>query len=168
MTEKKQPSNNRASDVAPYLTTDDGREIELDTPAFLDWLEQNDSFRFEAGVGGEDSYRARKEKLSGVDYWYAVKKVSGRLHKKFIGRSSEVTQNRLIEVAQTIRQPPKSKKHVEDTHKDTTPTPTHSTQSEQPSENPIAALSEQMAELKQLVIQQQKTIEELGGKLKAR
>jgi hypothetical protein len=164
MTEKKQPSNNRASDVAPYLTTDDGREIELDTPAFLDWLEQNDSFRFEAGVGGEDSYRARKEKLSGVDYWYAVKKVSGRLHKKFIGRSSEVTQNRLIEVAQTIRQPPKSKKQPEDT----TPTPTSSTQNEQPSENAIAVLSQQIAELTQLVVQQQKTISELAGKLKAR
>ena len=164
MTEKKQPSNNRASDVAPYLTTDDGREIELDTPAFLDWLEQNDSFRFEAGVGGEDSYRARKEKLSGVDYWYAVKKVSGRLHKKFLGRSSEVTQNRLIEVAQTIRQPPKSKKQPEDT----TPTATSSTQSEQPSQNAIALLSQQIAELTQLVVQGQKTISELAGKLKAR
>jgi hypothetical protein len=164
MAEKKQPSNDRASAVVPYLITDDRREIELDTPAFLHWLEQNDSFRFEAGVGGEDSYRARKEKLSGVDYWYAVKKVSGRLHKKFIGRSHEVTHNRLIEVAQTIRQPPKNKKRFEDT----TPTSTSSTQSEQPPESAIAALSEQMAELRQLVIQQQKAIEELAGKSKAR
>ncbi|KAB8316110.1 hypothetical protein SD81_028420 [Tolypothrix campylonemoides VB511288] len=164
MAEKRQPSNNRASDVTPYLTTDGGQEIELDTPAFLNWLEQNDSFRFEAGVGGEDSYRARKEKLSGVDYWYAVKKVSGRLHKKFIGRSNEVTRNRLIEVSQTIRQPPKSKKQVEDA----TATKTSSTQNEQPQQNAITVLTEQMAELKQLVIQQQKAIEELAGKSKAR
>ena len=165
MADKKQPSNDRASAVVPYLITDDGREIELDTPAFLDWLEQNGSFRFEAGVRGEDSYRARKEKLSGVDYWYAVKKVSGRLHKKFIGRSNEVTHNRLIEVAQTIRQPPKSKKQLEDTHKGTTPTPTGSTH---PLESAIAVLSEQITELRQLVMQHQLYIEELGGKLQAR
>lgn len=99
------PQDNRASDDSQHLETSEGKLIKLDTPKFLNWLEANNSFRFEAGYGGEDSYRARKETLSSGEYWYAVKKVNGKLHKKFIGKSGEVTHARLIEVSKLIRQP---------------------------------------------------------------
>ncbi|MFM6863693.1 MAG: hypothetical protein ACKPKG_24090, partial [Dolichospermum sp.] len=36
-------------------------------------------------------------------YWYAFKKVNGKLHKRYIGKPHEVTHNRLCEVAKSIR-----------------------------------------------------------------
>lgn len=81
---------------------EDGRRIEADSPEFLEWLQNNGSFRVEAG---DNSYRARKESYTGVDYWYAVKKVKNKLHKRFIGRTEEVTCDRLTAVADNIRQP---------------------------------------------------------------
>lgn len=86
---------------SPYLTTADG-QISFDNPEFSQWLEANTSFRFEAG---ENSYRARKERLSSGVYWYAYKKVAGKLHKRYIGKTEEVTYIRLLEIAQGIRQP---------------------------------------------------------------
>jgi cell division protein FtsB len=108
------PLDNHASDDNQHLSTDDNKLIKLDTPAFTTWLGSNKSFRFEAGTNGCDSYRARKETLSGVDYWYAVKKVAGKLHKRFIGKSEEVTHNRLIEISKLIRQPPQKQKPATD------------------------------------------------------
>ncbi|MFM6278952.1 MAG: hypothetical protein ACKN9K_11480, partial [Dolichospermum sp.] len=67
------------------------------------WLGENASFKFTAGFGGENSYRARKEVLGGVVYWYAFKKVNGKLHKRYIGKPHEVTHKRLCEVAKSIR-----------------------------------------------------------------
>lgn len=97
--------DNRASDDDRHLITDDGKLIKMDSPAFLAWLEANKSFRFEAGTGGCDSYRARKESLSGIDYWYAIKKVSGKVHKRFLGKSEDIIHARLIEISKLIRQP---------------------------------------------------------------
>ncbi|NMG20700.1 GIY-YIG nuclease family protein [Brasilonema bromeliae] len=82
---------------------DNKTRIDCNTPSFEQWLQDNISFRVEAG---ENSYRARKESYTSNDYWYAVKKVDGKLHKKFIGKSDEVTCDRLKEVADVIRQPP--------------------------------------------------------------
>lgn len=81
---------------------DSGKQIEADTEEFHDWLQNNDSFRVDAG---ENSYRARKESYTGTDYWYGVKKVAGKLHKRFIGKTEEVTRDRLSAVADNIRQP---------------------------------------------------------------
>lgn len=80
-----------------------GSSIQVDTPEFQNWLHNNDSFRVEAA--GENSYRARKESYTGTDYWYGVKKVSGKLHKRFIGKTNEVTCDRLTQIAHSIRQP---------------------------------------------------------------
>ncbi|MGM3309815.1 DNA-directed RNA polymerase subunit alpha C-terminal domain-containing protein [Anabaena sp. WFMT] len=108
--------------------TSPGNPIQLDTPKWFSWLAdgENNSFRFNAD---DNSYRARKEynKAQDTHYWYAVKKVNGRLHKKFIGKSEQVTHDRLCEVAKTITVPPKSKQHTTDidnqsTHTINTPT----------------------------------------------
>ncbi len=141
------PLDNRASDDDQHLATDDNKLIKLDTPAFLTWLESNKSFRFEAGTGGCDSYRARKETLSGVDYWYAVKKVNGKLHKRFIGKSEDVTHPRLVEISKLIRQP--------------------STRNKQPIDNPELQtdLTERVGQLEQLVNQLQGEIGLLAKKL---
>ncbi|WP_413176472.1 hypothetical protein [Anabaena azotica] len=94
-------------DNDPKFEYEPNKLIDVDSPKWFDWLESHHSFRFTAGVGGENSYRARKElnKSQGVYYWYAVKKVDNKLHKKYIGKTNEVIHRRLIEVAEVIRQP---------------------------------------------------------------
>lgn len=156
------PLDNRASDDDQHLATDDNKLIKLDTPAFLTWLESNKSFRFEAGIGGCDSYRARKETLSGVDYWYAVKKVNGKLHKRFIGKSEDVTHPRLVEISKLIRQPSTRNKQPIDN-----PELQPELQPEQPQQLPLPQtdLTERVAQLEQLVNQLQSEIGLLAKKL---
>lgn len=119
MTDKK--LDNSASDQDENLETELGNLIKIDSQAFQDWLEANNSFKFVAGFSGCHSYRARKEALRGVNYWYAVKRVNGVLHKKFIGKSHEVTHSRLCEVANVIMQPPKPRVTAASTYESSTP-----------------------------------------------
>ncbi len=119
MTDKK--LDNSANDQDENLETELGNLIKIDSQAFQDWLEANNSFKFVAGFSGCHSYRARKEALRGVNYWYAVKRVNGVLHKKFIGKSHEVTHSRLCEVANVIMQPPKPRVTAASTHESSTP-----------------------------------------------
>jgi hypothetical protein len=44
----------------------------------------------------------RKEIRSGRPHWYAYRRVLGKLHKRYIGDSSKVTQERLLEVCRAI------------------------------------------------------------------
>ncbi|MFM6529423.1 MAG: hypothetical protein ACKPHW_16915 [Microcystis panniformis] len=96
-------ADHKAIDTDIHLETDNGNLIKIDSDSWFQWLGENASFKFTAGFGGEDSYRARKEVLGGVVYWYAFKKVNGKLHKRYIGKPHEVTHNRLCEVAKSIR-----------------------------------------------------------------
>ncbi|MFM6266595.1 MAG: hypothetical protein ACKPFA_08855 [Dolichospermum sp.] len=96
-------ADHKAIDSDIHLETDNGKLIKIDSDRWFQWLGQNASFKFTAGFGGENSYRARKEVLGGVVYWYAFKKVNGKLHKRYIGKPHEVTHKRLCEVAKSIR-----------------------------------------------------------------
>lgn len=89
-----------------HLETSEGKLLKFGTQQLTDWLHNNVSFKFIAGDGGENSYRARKETRKGFDYWYAYKKVNGKLHKQFIAKTELLTHERLVEVSLTIRQPP--------------------------------------------------------------
>jgi hypothetical protein len=44
----------------------------------------------------------RKEMRSGVGTWYAYRRVLGKLHKKHVGQSENVTQERLLEVCRAM------------------------------------------------------------------
>ncbi len=153
MLKEKKPDN-IASDIKQTLETENGESIAISSPVFLEWLETHNSFKFIAGAEGDNSYRARKEFLSGDHYWYAVKRVDGKLHKKFIGKSKDVTYQRLCEVAEIIKQPPtrgKKQSEVEiiPTEALTPPSP---------------ALAERMSELELIVRQLQIQLQELDSK----
>jgi chromosome segregation ATPase len=66
------------------------------------WLESITSFRFLPGDRSK-AYTARKE--SGI-YWYGCRKIAGKVRKKYIGKSSEVTAARLKEIAEALEIPP--------------------------------------------------------------
>ena len=83
------------------IETEEGKVFELDSPKGSIWLESVGSFRFEPS-GDSKPYTVRKE--SG--YWYGCRKIAGKVRKKYIGRSSEVSIARLEEIAEALEIPP--------------------------------------------------------------
>ncbi len=78
-----------------------GSMVEIDSSRWFAWLEEHNSFRYESNHHAP--FTVRKEKS---DYWYGYRKVTGKLHKRYIGRSIEVTQVKLESVAEALNLPP--------------------------------------------------------------
>ncbi|AFZ10999.1 hypothetical protein Osc7112_6922 (plasmid) [Oscillatoria nigro-viridis PCC 7112] len=85
-----------------------GKVFEVDSPRGLTWLESVTSFRFEPS-GQNKPYTVRKESGKGGDYWYGYRKMAGKLHKKYIGKSSEISTTKLEEIAEALNTPPQSR-----------------------------------------------------------
>src|SRR4028119_2184902 len=83
----------------------EGKVFELDSPKGSAWLESITSFRF-VPIGASKPYTVRKESGKGGNYWYGYRKVSGKLHKRYIGKSLEITSERLEEIAEALNVPP--------------------------------------------------------------
>jgi LuxR family maltose regulon positive regulatory protein len=73
--------------------------IKLDSERWFEWLELEEtrSFAFE---GQHGHFTARKEtKKRGTEYWYAYRWLDGKTKKVYLGASSNLTGERLSEVA---------------------------------------------------------------------
>lgn len=83
-----------------------GKRIEVGLASWWHWLESKDakSFRFETDYGCK-SYTARKEALKSGEFWYAYKKIEGKLHKSYIGKSHELSLERLESIAYKLLEP---------------------------------------------------------------
>jgi chromosome segregation ATPase len=88
--------------VQGLIETEDGKVFELDSPKGAAWVEAISSFRFEPTGDGKPC-TVRKE-ASG--YWYGCRKVAGKVRKKYIGKSSEVSIAKLEEIAEALEVPP--------------------------------------------------------------
>lgn len=88
--------------VQGMIKTEDGKVFELDSPKGSAWLESIKSFRFEPS-GDSKPYTVRKEASV---YWYGCRKVAGKVRKKYIGKSLEVTVAKLEEIAEALEIPP--------------------------------------------------------------
>ncbi len=73
--------------------------ITIGTAAWYSWLEQHRSFCFEAG---RMTFTARKEQRPGGHYWYAYRRSHGKLHTAYLGKSEELTLERLNTTAQAL------------------------------------------------------------------
>lgn len=87
--------------IQGLVETEDGKVFELGTPKGSAWLEMIGSFRFEPS-GDSKPYTVRKE--SG--YWYGCRKIAGKVRKKYIGKSPEVSVAKLEKVAEALEIPP--------------------------------------------------------------
>ena len=94
-----------ASVVQGLIETEDGKVFELDSCKGSAWLESIGSFRYEP-TGVNKPYTVRQETKKGGDYWYGYRKVAGKLHKKYIGKSSELSTAKLEEIAEALNTPP--------------------------------------------------------------
>lgn len=110
--------------------------LELSSNKFLEvggalWfkaLDELTSFRFE---GKDGSFTARKERplkkrsedtgsgepeySDNVAYWYAYRKVEGKTRKRYIGKTEDLTQERLEEIAALLDQLPEKRQPKEET-----------------------------------------------------
>jgi LuxR family maltose regulon positive regulatory protein len=90
-----------ASVVQGLIEAEDGKVFELDSCKGSAWLESASSFRYEP-TGVNKPYTVRQETKKGGDYWYGYRKVAGKLHKKYIGKSSELSTAKLEEIAEAL------------------------------------------------------------------
>jgi LuxR family maltose regulon positive regulatory protein len=66
-----------------------------------DWLEQIASFSFHSRSGMH--YTVRKQKVQrGSSYWYAYRRLHGRIIKRYLGRTADLTFARLEEIARLL------------------------------------------------------------------
>ena len=93
-----------ASVVQGLIEIEDGKVFELNSPRGAAWLESVSSFRYEP-TGANKPYTVRQETKKGGDYWYGYRKVAGKLHKKYIGKSSELNTAKLEEIAEALNTP---------------------------------------------------------------
>ncbi|MEG5032805.1 hypothetical protein [Microcoleus sp. AT3-D2] len=91
--------------VQGMVEAEDGKVFELDSSKGSIWLESITSFRFEPTEASKP-YTVRKESGKGGDYWYGYRKVAGRLHKKYVGKTSELSTAKLEEIAGVLNTPP--------------------------------------------------------------
>jgi predicted ATPase/DNA-binding CsgD family transcriptional regulator len=77
-------------------------QLQVGTPAWYAWLSTARSFAFRSASG---SFTARKEPASnkrGGEYWRAYSRRDGQLHRVYLGKSEELTLDRLNSAAVTL------------------------------------------------------------------
>ena len=92
----------RGEGFALNLPISSGEEVfhlPVGVPAWYDWLEQNRAFRFESPSG---SFSARREQRPGGWYWYASRRLQGKLHIAYLGRSREIDAARLTQIGRQL------------------------------------------------------------------
>lgn len=78
---------------------DNPLDLIFESPTWSTWVSQLSSFAFH---GQHGSYTARKERRRRGEYWYAYARVEGKLNKRYLGRSTDLTLTRLEQVAQEL------------------------------------------------------------------
>jgi hypothetical protein len=82
------------------------REIEsltVDSPDWLEWLQEeySTSFRYETQTL---SFTVIREHRQGRRVWYAHRRLKGKLHRVYLGKSENVTAQKLAQAAQKLAQ----------------------------------------------------------------
>ena len=77
--------------------------LPIGDPAWWHWLDSAEAraFVFEHATG---TYTARREAKPSGQYWYAYTRRAGRLHKAYLGRSADLSLDRLEAAASTLAQ----------------------------------------------------------------
>ena len=73
--------------------------ISIGTAEWYTWLEEHHSFAFETP---RMTFTARKEQRPGGWYWYAYRRRQGKLYSAYLGKSTELTLQRLNATAEAL------------------------------------------------------------------
>lgn len=71
----------------------------LDTPAWFDWLAHHTTFYLDSPLG---TFTARQEPRGTGRFWYAFRRYHKHLFKAYLGRSADLSSERLLSVAQQL------------------------------------------------------------------
>src|SRR5690348_13540509 len=88
--------------VLTYMHDGNSVKLEVNTSDWHDWLENADIFTFRSSHG---AFTARKERASnkrGSQYWRAYRKHNGKLRRVYLGKSQELTLQRLESAATVL------------------------------------------------------------------
>ncbi|SRR5579875_598975 len=88
-----------SGDILTYHQHDQECHLYVGTPGWYEWLSTATSFAFTCEQG---SFTARKEQVRGKQdgwYWKAYRKQQGKLSRAYLGKSEELTRERLIAAA---------------------------------------------------------------------
>lgn len=91
------------------LQLEDGEVIQVGSGQWHAWLSINDSFRFESGFAGHNSFTARKQERDSGAFWYAYRKMGGKSKSAYLGKSKMLTVAKMLEVAAKLSEPAKPK-----------------------------------------------------------
>ncbi len=78
------------------------RRIHLDSPAWEQWLGDDDRLRVELSIRRTPITLSLRKEINGrhkTAYWYAYTKIEGKTRKKYVGPSADLTLERLHAVA---------------------------------------------------------------------
>lgn len=81
------------------ITTPDAAPVSAGTPAWFAWLGEARSFTFS---GAHGTFTARHESRSAGQFWYAYRRQDGRLRKAYLGRTADLSLDRLEHAAQAL------------------------------------------------------------------
>lgn len=98
--------------AAGVLELPSGKCIQVNSPSWWEWLDSDQAVAFTFDCEhGVKNYRARKEAIKGKSgkFWYAYKRYNGTLRKRYIGKSEELTLERLEGIAYDLLTPTKAR-----------------------------------------------------------
>src|SRR6266567_8882311 len=88
--------------ILTYSQNGQAVQLAVDAPDWYNWLETASTFTFHSASG---AFTARKEQAGnkrGGQYWRAYRKRNGKLHRAYLGKSQELTLERLKVVAAVL------------------------------------------------------------------
>lgn len=98
--------------AAGILELPHGECIPVNSPSWWDWVESAQAVAFTFNCDhGIKNYRARKEEIKGKSgkFWYAYKRHDKTLRKRYIGKSEELSLEKLEAIAYDLLTPPKAR-----------------------------------------------------------
>lgn len=98
--------------AAGILELPHGECIPVNSPSWWNWVESDQAVAFTFDCDhGIKNYRARKEAIKGKSgkFWYAYKRHDGTLRKRYIGKSEELSLEKLEAIAYDLLTPPKTR-----------------------------------------------------------
>jgi LuxR family maltose regulon positive regulatory protein len=92
--------------LSGHLYTDDEYTgTRVGSPAWFAWLATATTFYFEGHPGTFTAHCERRQR--GDRYWTAYRRYQGRLHRIYLGKTDQLTPERLAEAALTLNPSPK-------------------------------------------------------------
>jgi hypothetical protein len=96
MTQRENKATPNVMNGILYLETG---EIQVESPAWWQWLQRGEPFSFESPEG---TFTARCGGLRDSNFWYGYRHWGEQLFKLYIGRPSDLTHARLVTAAQQL------------------------------------------------------------------